>query len=159
MLIAHWKMLLPTASPVIVVVALVGVVIVPVPEINVHRPVAGDSGVLPAITVLGVLLQICWFAPAFAADALGSKRVIVTWSVVMPFAHGPLLQVHWNTFAPTARPVTVLLGDAGDVIVPLPLTNVHKPVAGKIGVLPLSVAEVAHTCWSGPALAAGLFEL
>jgi hypothetical protein len=59
LLITHWKMLLPTASPVIVVVALVGVVIVPVPLINVHKPVAGDSGVLPAITVLGVLLQIC----------------------------------------------------------------------------------------------------
>ena len=91
-----------------------------------------------------------------ATGAAGLKRVIVTWSVVSPFAQGPLFSVHWNTFAPKPRPVTPVKGDAGLVIAPLPLMSTHCPVAGGIGLLPARVAELAHTCWSGPAFAAGL---
>ena len=72
--------------------------------------------------------------------------MIVTWSLVRPFAQGPLLSVHWNTFAPTPKPVTPLFGDAAAEIFPLPLTNVQLPVAGEIGVFPASAAVVAHTC-------------
>ena len=37
-----------------------------------------------------------------------SKAVTVTWSLVIPFAHGPLLTVHWKTFAPMPNPRMVI---------------------------------------------------
>ena len=44
-------------------------------------------------------------------------------------------------------------------MVPLPLTSVHVPVAGNVGVLPCNVVVKGgeQSCWSGPALATGLF--
>ena len=41
-------------------------------------------------------------------------------------------------------------GDADVVIVPVPLTNVHKPVPTN-GAFPDNVAEVPHIDWFGPA--------
>ena len=51
--------------------------------------------------------------------------------------------VHINTFAPTPNPVIPDVGDAGVVIVPAPLTSVHKPVP-TVGVFPANVAVVPH---------------
>ena len=85
--------------------------------------------------------------------------MITTWSVVIPPEHGPLLTVQANTLAPRPNPVMPEAGSFGEVIVPLPLTNVQVPVDGKVGTLPCRVAVNggAHNCWSGPALATGLF--
>ncbi len=58
---------------------------------------------------------------------------------------------------PTPRPLRVALGSFGSLSVPVPLTNTHVPVAGKVTALPLSPVLVTgvHSCLSGPALAAG----
>lgn len=48
----HAKTLLPNPKPVMLVLAKVGFVIVPLPEINVHEPVP-TAGVFPAIVVVG----------------------------------------------------------------------------------------------------------
>lgn len=84
---------------------------------------------------------------------------MVTWSEVMPLAHGPLFKVHWNTLVPMDKPLTPLVGLPALLKVPVPLTTVHVPVAGAIGELPASVAVAAHTFWSGPAFAFGLAGL
>ena len=53
----------------------------------------------------------------------------------------PLLIVHINVFVPTLRPVTPEVGEDGELIVPVPATNVHNPVPTK-GVLPANVDDV-----------------
>ena len=60
---------------------------------------------MPAVAVVGMPLTL-----------------IITSSV--DGVQGGLLMVQRNLFAPTPNPVTPVLGDAGEVIVPLPLTNV-----------------------------------
>lgn len=55
--------------------------------------------------------------------------------------HGGLLIVQRNTISPLPKLVTLVLGFVGDVIVPVPLTNVHNPVP-VVGVLPAKVAVV-----------------
>ena len=58
---------------------------------------------------------------------------------------------------PTPRPVTVVVGEPGVVIVAVPLTTDHVPELGGAGALPASTAvlELLHTLWSGPAFATG----
>ena len=89
---------------------------------------------------------------------VGSKVTTTTWSLVTPFAHGPLFTVHWDVLVPVLKLVMVVVGEVGEVMVPLPFTKVHWPVAGNTGTLPVSVAVPGlQTCWSAPALALGLF--
>ena len=47
------------------------------------------------------------------------------------------------------------MGEPGSAMVPVPLTRVHVPVAGKVGAFPARVVLVlgVHSCWSGPAFA------
>ena len=61
--------------------------------------------------------------------------------------HGPLLMVQRNVTVPMPRPVTVVVGLLGVVIVPVPFTTFQTPVLGDAGVLPASVAigELLHT--------------
>ena len=77
----------------------------------------------------------------------------------MPLAQGPLFKVHWNTFGPTARPDTAVVGLEAFAKVPVPLTTVHNPVAGASGAFPARVALAAQTCRAGPAFAFGLAGL
>ena len=56
---------------------------------------------------------------------------MLIWSVVIP-VQGPLSTLHWNMFWPTARPVTDVVGLFALVMVPVPLTKDHKPVAGDV---------------------------
>src|SRR5690606_28372570 len=74
-------------------------------------------------------------------------------------AQGPFSTVHSNTFTPTPRPETGLVGEVASARMPDPLTSVHTPVAGPIKALPAMVVEVfgVHRSWSGPASATGLF--
>ena len=58
--------------------------------------------------------------------------------------HTPLVIVQRNVFAPTPRPVTVLVGLVGVVIVPVPLTKVQTPLP-LTAVLPARVALGPHT--------------
>jgi hypothetical protein len=67
--------------------------------------------------------------------------------------HGAFEIVHVNVLAPTPRPVTPEVGDVGVVMLPEPPVSVHTPVP-VTGVFPASVAVVAQTVWSGPALGA-----
>ena len=70
----------------------------------------------------------------------------MTWSLVMPFAQGPLFTVHWKTLAPMPRPAIAVVALVGDVMVPEPLTKVHVPVAGDVGALPVRVTPFGvHT--------------
>ena len=55
--ISHWKIFVPKPNPVIVVLGSVGLVIVPLPETNVHKPVP-TVGVLAVIAVVGDEIQM-----------------------------------------------------------------------------------------------------
>lgn len=70
------------------------------------------------------------------------KTSIVTSSNVTG-PQGPLFTVQRNTLVPTAKPVIVVVGEDGLVIVPVPLVRVQVPVAGKINELPAMVVELA----------------
>ena len=59
-------------------------------------------------------------------------------------AQVPLLIVQRNVLAPIPRPVTVLVGLVGVVIVPVPLTKVQTPLP-LTAVLPANVALGPHT--------------
>lgn len=71
-----------------------------------------------------------------------ASLVIVTSSVEA--GHGLFVIVQRNTFAPTPNPVTVVAGELGLVIVPVPLTKLHVPVPTD-GALPASVVAEPHT--------------
>ena len=64
----------------------------------------------------------------------------------------PFVLVQRKVFAPTARFVTPLVGEAGVLTIAPPAITVHVPVPVVI-VLPANVAVVAQTLWSGPARA------
>ena len=151
----HWNTLVPKPNPVTVLLGLVGVVMVPAPLTRVHCPVAGASGALPPRVELAA--HTCWSAPALAFGLAGLKTVMLTSSCVVGGVQGPLLIVQRKVFTPTERPLTVVLRWVALAKVPVPLTTVHRPVAGKVTALPARVALVVgwHSCWSGPALAAG----
>ena len=67
---------------------------------------------------------------------------MLTSSVVEPLLHGPLSTVQRNTCSPMVRPDTVAFGSFGSEMIPLPLTRVQVPTAGKIGEFP------DNTVWS-----------
>jgi hypothetical protein len=67
--------------------------------------------------------------------------------------HTPLLIVHWNTFTPTPKPITLLFGSVEEVGIPEPETSVQAPVP-IVGVFAaITVLLVTHKLWFGPALA------
>jgi hypothetical protein len=75
----------------------------------------------------------------------GLTVVMVTLSFVLP--HLPLFIVHCNTggVPPKTNPVTVEVGEFGEVIVAVPETTFHVPVnPADIGVFPAKFAVVAH---------------
>lgn len=68
-------------------------------------------------------------------------------------AQGAFVILHLNVLLPTPKPVMVVVGLLGDVIVPAPPMSVHKPVPA-VGLLAAIVAvDVTQTVWSGPAAA------
>lgn len=60
--------------------------------------------------------------------------------------------VQMKVLIPALKPVTVVVGLAGFIKVPFPLTFVHIPVP-VVGVLPFNAVVVAHAVWSLPAFA------
>ena len=67
---------------------------------------------------------------------------MISWSLVIPLSHGPLLTVQATTVTPGVRSVMVVLGLFASAITPDPLTTVQEPMAGKITALPVSTAEL-----------------
>ena len=57
--------------------------------------------------------------------------------------HDPLEIVQRNVLPPIPKPVNPEVAEVGVVMVPVPKTNVHRPVP-TVGALPASVAVVAH---------------
>ena len=77
----------------------------------------------------------------------GWLAVIIT---VFESAQVPLDNFHFSVFAPVPSAVIVVVGLVGVVMVPLPLTILHKPVP-TVGESAAIVAA-AHTVWFRPAL-------
>jgi hypothetical protein len=106
--------------------------------------------VLPAI-VKEPLLHWAISDPAFAA--VGNALFVNNTSSVDDVQF-PLLIVHRNVAVePAAKPVTVVVGEDGVVIVTVPLIIVHTPVP-TVGVLPAIVKKpLLHWAMSDPAFA------
>ena len=131
--------LLPIPMPLTVVLGLLALAKVPDPLTKVHVPLAGATAALAAKVTLATGAQSSCVGPALATAALRSNTLMVTWSLVVGGAQGPLFTVHWNTFVPIPSPVTALVALAVVVMEPEPLTNVHKPVAGAVAAVAASV--------------------
>lgn len=129
-------------------VGLLGVVIVPpVPETIVHRPVP-TVGVLPAN--VAVVPQMFWSSPAFAVVGL-AVNVITTSSVEA--VQGALAIVQRNVYVVPAVPANAEVGLLGVVTVPpAPEMMLQDPVP-IVGVFAAKVTELPQTFWSSPALA------
>ena len=142
----HWKVLVPTDKPLTPLVGLLASAKVPVPKTTVHVPVAGAIGALPANVVLAA--HTCWSAPALAFGLAGLKTVTITSSCELGGTQGPLVIVQRKVFSPAPRPVTVVVGLVAVPKAPAPEATVHRPVAGKMSALPVSVVLVvgAHSC-------------
>jgi len=136
---------LPAGNPVTPEVADVGVVIEVDPN-AVHKP-DPMAGTLPAN--VAVVPQTVWSGPALAMVGFWSD-VMITEST--EFGQTPLLIVHIKVSElPAGRPVTPEVAEEGVVIDVEPVA-VQVPVP-MTGALPASVAVVAQTAWSGPAVA------
>ena len=144
-MIVQRKVFAPTPKPVMPEVGEDGVVMVPVPVINVHTPVP-IIGEFPAN--VATVEQTVWSEPALAAVGTASLFIITS---SVDIAQTPFVIVQRKVFAPTPKPVIPEVGDDGVVIVPVPVINVHAPVP-IIGEFPAKVAVVEQTVWSGPAL-------
>ena len=127
----------PATNPVTVEVGEAGVVTEPAPEITVHSPVP-TVGVFAA-KVVAVVSHNVWSGPA-AATVGTSSTVIITSSVEA--GQDPFVTVHLKVAeAPTVKPVTPEVGDAGVVTEAEPAITVHIPDP-TAGVLPAKVAVV-----------------
>lgn len=135
------KTFIPGAKPVIEVVGESELVIVPLPEINVHAPVP-TVAVLADIVAEGEEIQTVWLEPALEIEG-GAIPVMVT--LETEFAQGGFEIVHLKTFGPTPRPVIVVEGDNEFVIVPDPEIKVHAPVPTNAGFAAMVAPAVVQT--------------
>ncbi len=132
-----------------VVLGLLGSVTVPVPDTTVQVPTAGKVTGLPlSCAEVPSLVHRLWSLPAFAFGLLASNTCTLTASVVMPLAQGPLVTVQEKMLSPMARSKTTVLGSFGLAMVPVPLTRVHVPTAGKVTGLPCKVVVVTSAVHS-----------
>ncbi len=131
----------PTVSPVNVDVGESEFVIVPGPDTFTQAPIPA-VGVLPASVVDPVLTQIVWSTPALAMEGTALPTIIILSKVAV---QGGLEMVHRKVLFPTPKPVMVVTGLVGVVIVPAPLTKVQSPEPA-VGVLAAIVAlELTQT--------------
>jgi hypothetical protein len=130
----------PAVTPVTVVVGEDGVVIAPAPLCIVHIPVP-TRAVLPARVKVEVAHWV-WSVPA-AATVTAASFVSDTSSFVEQV---PFVIVQRRTVVlPAVTPVTVVVLSDASVIVPGPLTIVHKPVP-VVGLLPANVNVLVAHC-------------
>ena len=126
--------MLPAAKPVIVVVALVGVVIVAVPLTKLHKPVP-VVGTFPA-NVKVLVLHNGMSVPAL--EVVG-KALFVKTTLSNEVAQTPFDIVHLKVaVVPAAKPVIVVVALVGVVMVAVPLIKLHKPVP-TVGTFPANV--------------------
>ncbi len=141
LLMVQRKVFTPMPNPLTAVLGLLALAKVPVPATTVHEPVAGAIGAFPASVAELDGAQSCWSGPAFAVGCALLNTNTVTWSLVGA-PQGPLVIVQRNTFAPTLRPLTAVVGLAASAKVPVPLTSTHAPLAGAGALLAASVVPV-----------------
>src|SRR5690606_13598711 len=89
-------------------------------------------------------VQRLWSGPASAVGIVALYTEMDTWALLDGNVQGPFVTVHWNTFTPKPMSVMLVEGASGEVMVPLPLITVHAPVAGAIGVVPVTVTVFAE---------------
>src|SRR5438445_113273 len=81
LVIVHWNTLLPTPKAVSPDVGEVGVVIVPLPETNVHRAVSPAAALFPANVVVRVVVPV-----AVYTHVVGEAAEVVTQAAVTPLS-------------------------------------------------------------------------
>ncbi len=142
--IVHSKTFVPSAKPVIVELGEVGFEIVPLPEINVHKPVP-TVGVFAVIAVVGDEIQMVCVVPAF--ETVGMSFTIKA-TVVLDAAQGALEMVHAKTFVPKPNPVIEVVGESEFVITPVPDTKVHTPTPtdAVLAVIAVVGEEIQSVC-------------
>jgi hypothetical protein len=121
-------------KPVKVLLGELGEVTTPPPERILHVPIPID-GVFAANVTLPVLTQIVCDVPAML---IGGTLLIIILTVEVEGGHVPLEILHCKIVVPGIdKPVIVLLGEFGEVIVPPPeiILQVPNPTAG---ILPAS---------------------
>lgn len=145
--IVHTRVFVPVSNVVTCDVFSVGVVTIPVPAITVHTPVP-TSGLL----AFNVKVEAHKFCDTPALAAVGRASTIIA-IVELEAVQGRFEIVHAKTLVPKPNPVIVVLGNVGFVIIPVPETNVHKPVptVGVFAVI-IVVDVVIQSVWVGPAL-------
>ena len=126
------KVLVPVIKLLTLELFSVGVVTLDPPAITVHSPVP-TTGELP----VKVEVDVHKFCEGPTVDIVGISS---TYNVTLETEarHGALEIVHSKIFVPKPKPVIVVFGEVGLVIVPLPETKVHNPVP-TVGVLAVMV--------------------
>jgi hypothetical protein len=144
--------LVPTGTPVTVVLKEFTLVTVAVPDTTLHTPVPVAG--LVAFSVKVPLLHWAMSAPATAALGAASLRIVMSSLVGV---HTPLLIVQRRTTSPdpAATPVMVVVAELTLVIVAVPLTTLHVPVVPATAAF-AAIVKVALLHWimSAPARAA-----
>ena len=136
----------PRLNPVIPELGNPGVVIDPPPERTVHVPIP-TNGIFPFNVEIDVHI-----VESFPAIAGVANVLTVTTMVSNVGTHVPFEMVQRNSFIPILKPVIVVVGKVGFVIIPVPETIVHKPVP-TIGVLAFKVVAAEQIRKSAPAFA------
>lgn len=115
-------------------------VMVPGPLTCVHKPPPLVGVLPPSEPLIRVPHKFC----ADPTVAVVGVAELVTVTVLLEGVQTPLLMVHWNTYTPAIILVTVELYAVGLVIAGLlgPLTRVHNPVFGDVGLFPARVVPV-----------------
>jgi hypothetical protein len=138
--IFHSNSFKPTPNNITCELGEVGVTTNPGPLTTFHTPIP-TTGVLPAKLAVDVFAQTDWVGPALETVGFASRCIE---TVEVEFAQTPFPIVHWNTFTPTPKVLTALVGNVGVAIVPAPETKLHVPVP-IAGVFPFKFAVVAQT--------------
>ena len=134
--IVHFNMLVaPAVKPVMPDVSLCSVVMIAEPDTTLHVPTP-MAAVFPVSAVVAMLHSV-WSAPASAVVG-NALLVMVMLSALVEQPGDTTIHVS-VTFVPAVKPVTVVVGDRGVVIVAVPLVSVHVPTP-TVGVFPLSCA-------------------
>ena len=136
---------MPVVIPVTEEFGEVGDVNTPAPDTNDQTPLP-VTGVLP----LSVTVEVQMFELLPAADTVGGMSLIIA-TVDVDGGQVPLDIVHWKTFVPGDKPVTLEFGEDGVVMAPPPDTRLHNPVPIP-GVFPDKVADEEQTVCVVPAL-------
>jgi hypothetical protein len=127
--IVHCNMFAPSVRPVTVVLAEVELVTTP-PPVNTDQVPTPVVGVFAVKVAFGELIQTVWLDPALAMLDAGSTVIVIVLEVLEQVPADVI--VHCNMFAPSVRPVTVVLAEVELVTTPPPVNTdqVPTPVVG-----------------------------